>query len=132
MYADITVVWYRFFDGSHDPCNLKSFMGVCRMLSKLHSMGFCHGDISWENLLFSGEDSILIDYDLSGKDEDKYPECYRSKAAFYMRHKDAIGRNTMSKIHDVYSLKVLMREISDVVLPDTNNVDELITLLENL
>lgn len=122
LYGDITMVSYSYFQGNHHPQKLKSFWGVCRMLSKLHSMGFCHGDICWENLVFSEEDSILIDYDLSGKDGgDKYPDLYKTKQDFYMRHIDAIGGNIMSKIHDVYSLKILMEEINPdkVVLPDT-------------
>lgn len=42
------------------------------MLHTVHAAGRVHGDIRPANLVFFGDTSYLIDYDLAGKEESKY------------------------------------------------------------
>ena len=45
---------------------------VCEMLKKIHRLGYCHGDIG-NNIVFDGISTHFIDFDLSGKVDQKYP-----------------------------------------------------------
>ena len=80
------------------------------MLHKVHEQGFVHGDVRLSNIIFSGDTSYLIDYDLARK-EDKveglYPAGYNR---IPQRHPDAKAHLPMRKVHDRFSLAKIMKK----------------------
>lgn len=81
------------------------------MLHLVHTKGYVHGDIRPPNFVFFGDTSYLIDYDLARKVGSRYPNGYHDKLHgkdFYMRHKNAKEFAVVDKMHDRYSLHVIM------------------------
>ena len=58
------VLKYKYCDDSHQPRKLSQFRGVVQMLAKLHEMDYVHGDVRSQNIVFTTNTSVLIDYDL--------------------------------------------------------------------
>jgi serine/threonine protein kinase len=57
---------------------VKQLLGVVNHLEQLHQLGYVHGDIRAYNVIFVGDAGYLIDFDMSGSDEEstRYPEGY--------------------------------------------------------
>ena len=101
---------YKYITGVHEAFKYKNFLGVIKVLSKMHEHAFVHGDIRWENMVFPEDgDSYLIDFDFVGKDtEDTYPCNFNCDLPG--RHPNAIPNMPMKLVHDRYSLvKILER-----------------------
>ena len=78
------------------------------MLAKLHEMDYVHGDVRSQNIVFTTNSSVLIDYDLSAKVDSLYPRGYNH--SFEERHVKTFGCQRMSKSHDVHSVLYLMEK----------------------
>ena len=92
----------------HEPRNLKHFTGVLRCLKELHRMGYVHGDVRNENIVFTKDDSFLIDFDLARKEnlQSRYPVGYTT--TFEERHPSAKPHSLLNKEHDVFSIKEII------------------------
>ena len=79
--------------GDSNPKTWKDFKGVCEMLKEMHELGYCHGDVRNNNIVFNGISTHLIDFDLSGKVGQKYPAGYRGYSKKFPMHcAKAVGR----------------------------------------
>jgi hypothetical protein len=80
-----------------------------------------HGDIRLSNIVFNGEESTLIDFDFSGKeDEAQYPEGFNVIIHDGARHANAKGGANLAKVHDLFALSEVMRLFSsDTLVWDT-------------
>ena len=64
--------------GSHVPESVSQFSGALNALASLHKLALVHGDVWLENIVFNGETSVLIDYDLVSTEMSRYPLPYNS------------------------------------------------------
>jgi serine/threonine protein kinase len=109
-YCEIS---YSYVDGSHKPVTLEQFIGVVKILDFLHTHGFVHGDVRLSNIIFHGQSSTLIDFDLCKEENQEYPSDYK----FYEdeRHEKARAGGLMKKMHDRYALALIIQKyIKDV------------------
>lgn len=122
---------YQYIDGSHSPSKFSQFAGVTKMLHKVHEQGFVHGDVRLSNIIFSGDTSYLIDYDLARK-EDKveglYPAGYNRIPE---RHPDAKAHLLMRKVHDRFSLAQIMKKYVTHYV-DRNNSAQANAIIEKM
>ncbi len=94
---------YDYYEGNHTLESLEHFYSIFIKLHKLHDEGYVHCDIRIENLVFGGNGvSYLIDFDLTRKENTRYPKGYNSKILF--RHHDAQEKMPALKVHDRHSL----------------------------
>ena len=56
---------------SSESLSLRWLLNICEALGVLHRSGLIHGDVSPRNLIVSGGDLVLTDYDFVGKVGDK-------------------------------------------------------------
>ena len=63
--STLSVLKYRYISGDHKPTKLTKFRGVVQMLVKLHDQGYVHGDVRLQNIVFTENNSVLIDFDLA-------------------------------------------------------------------
>ena len=132
---------YTYIEGNHSPVHLKSFIGVIKMLLKMHERDLVHGDIRVENMVFPEySESCLIDFDFVGKNDiDLYTLEYNS--SLYERHGCAVGGSKMRFIHDRYSLKITIENAVRVLaeevpilqhlLDQSFSLRDIVTLLES-
>lgn len=86
-------------------------MELSRCLAKLHDQGYVHGDVRLQNIVFTENDSVLIDFDLAKKVGKAYPTGYNE--SYEERHTDAIRRGKMLKSHDIHSVLYLMEKYAE-------------------
>lgn len=85
-------------------CDLKQAVMLLEILNELHQKYIVHGDIRRSNILFSIDScAYFIDFDLSGKENERYPECY-NHIGIIERHPKAQAHNKRKKEHDIHSL----------------------------
>ena len=72
----VQLLQYDFIKGRHRPVNIQQFASIVQDLHILHVAGYVHGDLRKENLLFSDNKALMIDFDLAGKVNTHYPETY--------------------------------------------------------
>jgi len=106
--SSLKLLEYDFIQGDHEPSKIREFLGVAKMLDNLHSRKFVHGDVRLANIVFTGDTSHLIDFDLASEEGSCYPFLYRGDLE--ERHEEAYVRAIMKKEHDVYSLVFLIRQ----------------------
>ena len=123
--SDVKLLTYTHVAGSHVPESVSQFSGALNALASLHKMGLVHGDVRFENIIFYGETSVLIDYDLVSTERSQYPELYNS--SLDCRHPLALPNRAMYRQHDIYSLLYLILE-SHVELSELK--DQCTNLLE--
>ncbi len=100
------VLTYPYITGSHLPKNSTEFIPILEHLATMHQDdGDCHGDIRLLNMIFNFDSGCLIDFDLSGKANDKhYPSNYNITIEDGIRHFEAKPNRIMKIEHDIYSL----------------------------
>ena len=106
----LQMLQYRFIRGNHEPISVGDFRGALESLRGVHSLGYIHGDIKIENIVFGHDGtSYLIDFDLARKQEDSpyYPKGYHY---YGIRHRSARAGCPMDKEHDIFSMKKVMAE----------------------
>lgn len=96
------------------------------MLHQVHEAGYVHGDIRDANMVFRGDTSFLIDFDLAREEGQKYPFEYRYDS-FLMRHRDARPFNEMKKAHDRHSLCSIMQQYR----PQTRSTMDIISRVDS-
>jgi hypothetical protein len=101
----IKVLTYEYIEGDHRPTSVSQFKGALTTLKVLHEAGFVHGDIRLANIIFTLDNSYLIDFDLSRKAGSIYPIGY---AVLGERHKDARSGTVMLPEHDRHSMSKIM------------------------
>ena len=65
---DLQLLKSKYIHGDHNPQSLSQFYGIFEMLHNIHQLGYVHGDIRLENMIFFGDTSFLIDFDLSKRE----------------------------------------------------------------
>ena len=103
LSSDLKLLTYTHVDGSHEPVSLSQYSGALEALASLHKLGFVHGDVRFENIVFYGETSVIIDYDLVRTEKSSYPQSY-NWSDIDCRHHDAYPGSPMRIHHDIYSL----------------------------
>ena len=101
---------YRLIPGNHKPTSVGNFRGALEGLQRIYSLGYVHGDVRIENIVFGHDGtSYLIDFDLARKQEDNpcYPLGYHH---YDIRHRSARVNCPMEKEHDIFSMKKVMAE----------------------
>ena len=88
---------------------LKAFLMAVEIVAAAHDQEFVHGDLLPQNVIFSEEQGVVIDWDFAGKPGTHYPVGYFGQDSEHnilqkMRHKDATAGSEMKYAHDVYSL----------------------------
>lgn len=123
---DLEVVKYNYIKGDEDPQYFSQYSGVLSMLHQVHEAGYVHGDIRDANMVFRGDTSFLIDFDLAREEGQKYPFEYRYDS-FLMRHRDARPFNEMKKAHDRHSLCSIMKKYR----PQTRSTMDIISRVDS-
>ena len=100
-------------------------------LGTLHELGYVHGDIRSENLVFSQENgkAWIIDFDLAGKEGTYYPVNY-NHLRINKRHSTAKAGFPRKKEHDRNALSVIFgrhygESHNDVVLISDMSLSEI-------
>jgi hypothetical protein len=129
-----------YIKGKHYASSVKELLGVVSHLELLHEQGYVHGDVRAYNIIFSGDDGHLIDFDIGGLDEEstKYPEGYNSALNDGIRRgKEGVRirkyHDWRALIHVLFNLHHVdppNEEIEDVPLHETEQ-QELQRLREN-
>ena len=103
------ILEYPFIEGSHEPTSVEEVVHILYQLLTLHKDNCVHGNICASNIVFGQFKSSLIDFDLSGKDnETKYPEGFVRDIHDGFRHEDAREGSVLRKEHDCFSFSWLM------------------------
>lgn len=118
---------YKYFDGCHEPVNIKQFATIAHSLSKIHDTGYVHSDIRAANLIFGQDvdDAWIIDYDLAEKEGVPYPDTYISRG-IVERHLDASRNRQRKKNHDIHSLLYTINSLTGHRLPKDYSLDNII------
>ena len=110
----IKVLEYNFIEGNHWPFSTKAWIMVLKQVEIVHSLGFVHGDLLPRNLIFSGEDGYVIDFDLMRKENVRYVSGYDNAAFPEYRHREAMAGEKMKKEHDVWALACMTKIFFDI------------------
>lgn len=122
----IKILVYEFIDGKNRPESQTGWMQVLKQVKVIHSLGFVHGDLLPRNLIFSGSDGNVIDFDLMREQGQPYVSGYNRDFPPY-RHSGAGAGKPMKKEHDFWALVQMSKEYFD--LPDNWQVENLSGLL---
>lgn len=103
------ILEYPFIIGCHTlETPLQAVMAV-KKLQLFHERDLVHGDIRSTNMIVS-EDSVIFIDDLVKKESKRYPGTY-NHAGIPERHKDAIANRSMQKLHDRFTLYVILSQM---------------------
>ena len=69
-YHDSVELAHDLGEATDEALALRWLRTACEALGELHRNGLVHGDISPRNLILSGNDLILTDYDCVGKTDE--------------------------------------------------------------
>jgi len=86
---------------------LKALKSVVAALKDLHSCGFVHRDIRWENVLFDSENYLLTDFECAGKIGQELPSILRTHSNIPypdMIKKENVAYNTQVDLYLVGKL----------------------------
>ena len=109
----LSILRYKYMHGNHEAQEVGQFHGVIQTLDKLHKRGYVHGDVRAQNIVFTGNNSILIDFDLVATVGTVYPDGYNGYSEkFPERHREAGPGWKMMMSHDIHSLLYLMCKYS--------------------
>jgi len=94
---------------SDQTVSASAFSCIANGLRQLHEEDqFVHGDIRLANLLFDKGEGSICDFDLSGKEGEKYPPSFNVKINDGKRHNDAEPNKPMEMEHDWHALASVM------------------------
>jgi len=102
---------YPFVHGSHSPNQIGDFIPIVKLLAEMHEQKIVHGDVRLANMIFSGDKSLLIDFDMSGKLDPENPPLYPKgyqRVDDTERHADAKQCQPILPAHDMFSLGSVM------------------------
>jgi serine/threonine protein kinase len=74
----VKILSYPYRVGSYHPNSVSQIIEVLQILRTLHIRGYVHGDIRIENIIFSSNCSLIIDYDFARQKNELY-ENYNSE-----------------------------------------------------
>eukprot|EP01012_Entosiphon_sulcatum_P068112 TRINITY_DN9812_c1_g1_i1.p1 TRINITY_DN9812_c1_g1~~TRINITY_DN9812_c1_g1_i1.p1 ORF type:complete len:387 (+),score=53.94 TRINITY_DN9812_c1_g1_i1:273-1433(+) len=81
-----------------------NFIDLAEKLQKLHEQGYVHADLRLANILFHDQTTTLIDFDLTRKLGEFYPEEYNLTISDGCRHPEALPVVGQVKLeHDLFS-----------------------------
>jgi hypothetical protein len=127
----IKILVYDYIKGTRRPASKDGWIEVMKQVQTMHSLNFIHGDLLPRNLIFSGNEGYVIDFDLMRQENHPYVSGYNSDFRPY-RHKDANANAEMKKEHDVWALAQMSKEYFDFPekVIDADEVTEVSKLLE--
>eukprot|EP00549_Striatella_unipunctata_P001633 CAMPEP_0118712626 /NCGR_PEP_ID=MMETSP0800-20121206/24949_1 /TAXON_ID=210618 ORGANISM="Striatella unipunctata, Strain CCMP2910" /NCGR_SAMPLE_ID=MMETSP0800 /ASSEMBLY_ACC=CAM_ASM_000638 /LENGTH=312 /DNA_ID=CAMNT_0006617755 /DNA_START=92 /DNA_END=1030 /DNA_ORIENTATION=- len=118
----IKMKWIGKVMADDNTCSMLAFLQIARELRRLHTEGFCHGDIRVSNLILdpvtAEAGAKLVDFDLAGKTgEQNYPGTLWMDIIDGERHEEiqqAIKKRKVHEVtletkHDVHSLVAAMK-----------------------
>ena len=92
----------------------------------MHSRGYVHGDVRLANIVFSKENSYLIDFDFVGRHKQtRYSGGYNSNLP--ERHEQAVTGNLMMYEHDRISLSYIINETCATSLANKRYISTMLT-----
>lgn len=100
---------YDFKPGKSEPRKVNEFCSIIKTLHAIHDLGYVHGDVRLQNLVFGPSKSWIIDFDNALEVGTKYPECYNIQAD--ERHPDIQQQPVQIEcafVHDWYSLAYII------------------------
>jgi hypothetical protein len=101
-----------WFEGKHVPKSWKQMVCVLELLLGAHSLGYAHGDMLPQNMVFAtaSDSAWVIDWDMARLETDDpaptYVKGYNS--SFEERHSCATAGGTIKRQHDCFSLAALI------------------------
>lgn len=101
------VLEYDLIRGEEYPSTKAAWISLLMRISTLHKHGHVHGDLLPRNLIFSGSEGYMIDFDLMRKEGEPYVLGYNHSDFIKYRHPDAKAREEMKKTHDVHALAMI-------------------------
>eukprot|EP00977_Amphora_coffeiformis_P012999 scaffold3337_cov169-Amphora_coffeaeformis.AAC.9 len=131
------VLEYDYIPGDHQQVTKASWMSLLRRIATLHNNGYVHGDILPRNMLFSGNEGYIIDFDLMRQEGQQYVLGYNYVDFEKYRHTDAQAQKQMKKTHDVHALTIIAVEYfgddADALLGGKNitSIQELISIFDS-
>lgn len=112
LSADKTLVLLKYnFIPQKDVKSVRliDFKPILEALDKLHVLDYVHSDVRIENIVFpENAEAKLIDFDLAGKVDEKYPLGYNKSVEF--RHSEAQPDYPRKISHDRYSIINIIKQ----------------------
>jgi hypothetical protein len=136
---DLVIISYDYIPGSHIPNSYSDFIPVLLQLKSMHSDSIVHGDIRLSNIVFCGEKSTLIDFDLSGiEDQRLYPKGFCEEIDDGVRHEDARAGSLLQQNHDFYAMACVMKLFSGghdtwnnaIAAVENGDIDRAVSILQ--
>ncbi len=120
---------YIYRDGRHYTQHPMQFFSLLEKLNKVHCRDYVHSDLRTVNVIFStqNEEAFIIDFDMAGRVGSLYPDDYITTD--YERHPQAKASSPREKIHDVYSIDMMIFNSFGNIYNDAST--NLCTLYEN-
>jgi hypothetical protein len=119
--GSVRIIKYKYVHGTHFASKVSHFQAIAKRIKEMHEAGIVHGDVRGFNMLHplpessdaTGEqqtirESLLIDFDLCGSEEDKYPPGYSERVIENEYHRAGKANQKMKKEHDWYDLASAM------------------------
>lgn len=109
---DCVVISYPRLEGNHKPTSVGHFSTLIEHVRGLHERGVIHGDIRASNVIFGpGQAARLIDFDLAGDGDRRYPSGFNHDIEDGTRHRGATAGRCLDFMHDCAALAGLMEMV---------------------
>ena len=125
------VLEYDFIQGDQRQVTKASWMSLLKRIAILHDNGYVHGDILPRNMLFSGNEGYIIDFDLMRQEYQLYVLGYNHMDFAKYRHPEALAQKKMEKKHDVHALAMIGIEYFGDAIAVHPNMEH-VSLIEDL
>ena len=132
LHPGISILRYPFVKGEHSPPNLAAWIRLLEVVKALHDNNFVHCDILPQNMMFTENEGILIDFDLAREaGTGSYPRNFDYRNFVKERHRNARPRALATKDHDLHALVYLTNNHFDVDVRNVHSVQDLIQALQS-
>ena len=115
-----SVLKYKRAEGSFIPLSWVQFVAVLDIIVTAHSLGYCHGDVLPQNIIYhvDGQGATVLDWDWASYLDSMAKALYVSGFNYddlkEYRHADAQAGNELSMTHDCWALAQIADQFFEV------------------
>lgn len=123
MCATISYAKIAGQEATYSEISTDAGLKIIEQLQCIHSRGYVHGDVRHANIIVSGDDATLIDYDYTSpiSESPRYPPGYHGNDVIPCRHCDARAGSSMHCLHDIWALCHILGVEQSVSLDELKN-----------